>query len=64
MSGPSKKRSCDGKKRHDSYAEAEQQLRALTRKDGVLTPLQMTIYACQFCKGYHLGHRSPVGRRR
>lgn len=47
-----KARSCTGKKRHDSSQAARAQLRNLLSKGRV----RLSVYACKFCGGFHVGH--------
>lgn len=56
-----RRKSCTGKQRFLSEAEARQAIKALTRSkgwQGLLTP-----YRCQFCNGFHFGHAPGHVRR-
>jgi hypothetical protein len=51
-----KRKSCVGKIRHASSNDARQALRKTVRYDEVHQP--MNVYQCQFCGGFHIGHRN------
>jgi len=51
-----KRKSCTGKVRHLSSDAARKALRVTVRHDQVHQP--MNVYRCQFCGGYHIGHRA------
>lgn len=48
-------RSCDGKRRHDTKAAAEDQLWAL-RRAGTARG-SMGAYRCRHCDSWHVGHK-------
>lgn len=50
--------SCKGKVRHLSAQAGHAALRSLRRRDDDA----MSVYACRFCGGWHVGH-TPRGRR-
>jgi hypothetical protein len=61
-----RKKSCTRKKRYSSKAEAEEQRMRYHGKE--IHPLlpDMTVYGvyeCQFCGGWHVGHRRKFKRR-
>lgn len=49
-----RRRMCDGKVRHDDSQTAAVHRRVMQQKN-YTGP--MNVYRCQFCKGYHIGHR-------
>ena len=53
-----KNRACTGKTRHNTYGDAQKQLRRSPRnqKNGIEKALKVSIYLCSFCLGYHIGH--------
>lgn len=50
-------RSCAGKQRHESRADANSHRLALIRKDKVKRVLN--VYQCYFCDGWHVGGSQP-----
>lgn len=63
---PSRKRlkakSCDRKRRYATSAEAESTAQHRRAESG---ELDLEIYPCRFCNGWHIGHAQPgpgVGR--
>jgi len=47
-------RKCDGKKRYDSKMPAEQHALKLRKEE---RGHNATAYPCEYCKGWHVGHR-------
>lgn len=48
-----RRKACEGKQRHDTQAAAHVHVVSLWRKD----QSKMRSYHCQFCKGWHVGHK-------
>lgn len=62
MTSRSKGRSCDGKQRHETDAQAHAHIQRLGRVLGA--PLsRYHSYACQHCGGIHVGHHTGKPRR-
>ncbi|MEV0993442.1 hypothetical protein [Nonomuraea sp. NPDC050202] len=57
-----KGRKCDGKRRHNSKARALAAVAWHVARGAA--PGALTAYACEFCDGWHVGHRPTKGRRR
>ena len=55
-----KRRSCEGKRRYLTRTAAND-ARSTLIGNGLAYEGQMTVYACGFCGGFHMGHRR--GRR-
>jgi hypothetical protein len=55
-----KARSCDGKRRHDSYAAARVAVIRLARQNHDET---IHAYKCVHCGGWHVGHRRAAWQR-
>lgn len=51
-----KARSCDRKRRYATSAEAESTARHRREESG---ELDLDIYPCRFCHGWHIGHAQP-----
>lgn len=49
-----RRKQCDGKRRYESAPDALAGIKALHRAKGYQGFL--SVYRCQFCKGYHFGH--------
>ena len=50
--------SCDGKIRHDSASDAQKAAKQMTRakkRRNKAKIVQLTVYSCKFCAGWHLG---------
>lgn len=47
-------RRCEGKVKHETYANAEGAMRSADRVGRVVG--RVRIYACSFCRKYHWGH--------
>ncbi len=50
-----KARSCDGKRKFTSRRAAENEISRLYRIRAAIT--RLTAYACDFCDGWHIGHK-------
>lgn len=50
-----RRRSCDGKIRHADQREALDHIAGLNRRKGFQG--SMNAYRCDFCGGWHVGHR-------
>lgn len=59
MKRPSKRRSCEGKVRHDNPDSAHIALRARIGRGA--TPYTLHVYRCRHCEGWHIGHKRGVG---
>lgn len=55
-----RRRACNGKVRHASAQDAHAAMKHLHRDKG--DQGAMNAYHCQFCGGYHIGHRPGVKR--
>jgi len=55
-----RRRSCTGKVRHTSQANAEVARRVMVRA-GRAAPGTLNAYRCSFCGGYHVGTRPGTG---
>lgn len=51
-----RRKACEGKVRHESSAAAMRHIRSL-RRQGDLYTGPLNAYRCEFCRGYHIGHR-------
>ncbi len=56
-----RRKSCDGKVRHADAAGGLAHIGRLARSG---SGGSMNVYRCQFCKGYHIGHRSKIMKLR
>jgi hypothetical protein len=50
---PTRARSCTGKRAHETKQSALDHIFKLKRKDAAV---RMHVYACKFCKKFHVGH--------
>ena len=57
-----RRRACTGKTRHASAAAAYGCLRSMIRGQRA-EPGSLNAYRCNFCGGYHVGHRKGSGLR-
>lgn len=48
-----RRRSCEGKQRHDSYKQGKKHLQSLVLSNKAYGLLN--VYHCKFCKGWHVG---------
>jgi hypothetical protein len=55
-----KYRSCDGKFKFESRAEGREGLKRMKAAHGYLG--SMKVYKCEFCDGYHIGHRTKASK--
>jgi hypothetical protein len=46
-------RSCNGKKRYESFAKATRSMYGLIRNKG---ERELHVYLCRFCQMFHVGH--------
>ncbi|MDQ3956043.1 MAG: hypothetical protein M3285_10910 [Actinomycetota bacterium] len=51
-----KARTCDRKRRYASAREAEETARHRREESG---ELDLGVYPCRFCGGWHIGHEQP-----
>jgi len=49
-----RKKSCDGKRRHDSRSEAIDHKMQMVKGGGSVG--ELWVYQCQFCGKWHVGH--------
>jgi hypothetical protein len=56
---PSRRRSCEGKVRHDNPDTAHMHL--TRRVSGGATPYTLHAYRCRHCSGWHVGHKRRGG---
>ena len=54
-----KSRSCDRKRRYATSSEAQATAEHRRRESG---ELDLEIYPCRFCHGWHIGHAGPRPR--
>ncbi len=57
-----RRRACKGKVRHETIEAAFAARRSLLR-NGNAAPGFLNAYACNFCGGFHVGHRKGSGLR-
>jgi hypothetical protein len=52
-------RQCHGKHRHKTMAAAHQEIRNSNKREQKkdVKGLKITAYHCQFCHGFHVGHK-------
>lgn len=50
-----RRKSCDGKQKHDTRTEAVNHKMTLVRK-GIPLETKLWTYLCSFCKKWHVGH--------
>lgn len=53
-------RTCERKRRYDSAAEAESTAAHRRAESG---QLDLEVYPCTFCAGWHIGHAQPTRPR-
>ena len=57
--GP-RSRSCDGKRRHETFQAAA---RSMAHTGQVTGQLTLIVYRCDWCDGYHVGHPPRAEQR-
>jgi hypothetical protein len=59
-----RRKKCDGKRRFEFFAQALASIRSLARTNGARHPETLRAYLCNFCKGWHIGHRGQPSASR